>query len=154
MSYRMIRVFCATPSDSKSDLEAERQAFYEVVGDLNESEGMPAGVLFTPVSLLPNLTNKTVFQHAVDENVRTSKFFVQVLDHTWGPATRNFEREYQLATECCSGVSVFFKAPNGRPIEPAVVQFKASQSAVDFESLDDFKAQLRSQLSIWLRSLN
>ena len=62
MSYRMYRVFCATPGDSEADLENERQAFYEVVGELNEAEAMPLGILFVTVSVLPNLTNMTVFQ--------------------------------------------------------------------------------------------
>jgi hypothetical protein len=155
MSYRMYRVFCATPSDSEADLEHERQAFYEVVGQLNEVEAMPLGILFVPVSVLPNLTNMTVFQPSVDENVRACKFFVQVLDHTWGPATRNFEHSYQLATECCAGVSLLLKVPNGRQIEPRVASLRESHDprATDFEGIDDFKVRLRSQLSVWLRSI-
>jgi hypothetical protein len=43
MSYRLYRVLCATPSDAEADLENERQAFYEVVGQLNEAEAMPLG---------------------------------------------------------------------------------------------------------------
>src|SRR5579863_6037399 len=159
MSYRMYRVFCATPSDAEADLEAERHAFHDVVGDINEAEGMPEGILFVPVSVLPNLTNLNIFQKSVDENVRACRFFVQVLDHTWGPATRNFEPQYQLATQCCAGVSLFFKAPNGRPVDPAVSQLRESllaaqdPRAIDFESLDDFKTRLRSQLSDWLQSI-
>jgi hypothetical protein len=153
MSFRMYRVFCATPSDAETDLEVERHAFYEVVGQLNEDEAMPEGILFVPVSILPNLTNLIVFQHVVDENVRACAFFVQLLQHTWGPATRNFEPRYRLATECCTGVSVFFKASNGLPIETGVAQLKESLSpAVEFESLDDFRSHLRSQLSAWLQS--
>ncbi len=155
MSYRMYRVFCATPSDAEADLENERQAFYEVVGQVNEAEAMPRGMLFVPVSVLPNLTNITVYQPSIDENVRTCTFFVQVLDHTWGPGTRNFEPSYRLATQCCAGVSLLLKVPNGRQIEPGVAAFRESQKppAVTFESLDDFKVHLRSQLSVWLRSI-
>jgi hypothetical protein len=155
MSYRMYRVFCATPGDSEADLENERQAFYEVVGQLNESEAMPLGILFVPVSVVPNLTNISVFQRSVDENVRACKFFVQVLDHTWGPETRSFEHCYQLATQCCAGVSLLFKVPNGRQIEPKVAALRVSHHprVIDFEGIDDFKIRLRSQLSVWLGSI-
>jgi len=155
MSYRMYRLFCATPGDSEADLENERQAFYEVVGELNEAEAMPLGILFVTVSVLPNLTNMTVFQPAVDENVRACRFFVQVLDHTWGPATRNFEHSYRLATQCCAGVSLLLRVPNGRQIGPGVAALRESQGprAIDFEVIDDFRVRLRSQLSVWLRSM-
>ena len=151
----MYRVFCATPGDSEADLENERQAFYEVVGQVNESEAMPLGILFVPVSVVPNLTNLAVFQSVVDENVRACKFFVQVLDHTWGPATRNFEHCFQLATQCCASVSLLLKVPNGRQIEPGVVALRESDDprALDFDGIEDFRARLRSQLSVWLRSM-
>jgi hypothetical protein len=150
MSYRMYRVFCATPGDSEDDLERERQAFYDVIGEVNEAEGMPLGILFVPVSVPPQITNKTSFQSLVDDNVRACTFFVQVLHHSWGPSTRNFEREYQLAKECCAdphlpmeGMSVFVKA-----IEPGVAAFKGSAS--EFNNIDELKTGLRSQLSLWL----
>jgi hypothetical protein len=105
------------------------------------------------------MTNLTVFRPSIDANVRACRFFVQILDHTWGPPTRDFEHSYQLAKECCAGVSVFFKAPTGRPVEPSVASLKESLSRarhpplIDFEGLEDFKVQLRAQLSTWLRSI-
>lgn len=153
MSFRMFRVFCATPSDSESDLEAERCAFHDVIGELNETEAIPEDILFIPVSVVPNITSLIVFQKAVDENVRACEFFIQVLNHTWGPEPRNFEHHYQLATECCQGISILFKVPNGRVIEPAVAQFRESLPApVDFHGIEDFKKHLRKQLSAWLQS--
>jgi|SRR5580658_4721376 hypothetical protein len=150
MSYRMYRVFCATPGDSEDDLERERQAFHDVLGEVNEAEGMPLGILFVPVSVPPHITNKTSLQRLVDDNVRACTFFVQVLHHTWGPPTRNFEHDFQLANECCAdpqlpmeGVSVFVKA-----IEPGAAEFKGPAS--EFKSIDEFKTSLRSQLSSWL----
>jgi hypothetical protein len=152
MSFRMYRVVCATPGDSEDDLERERQAFHEVLGEVNETEGMPLGILFVPVSVPPHMSNKTSFQPLVDDNVRACTFFVQVLHHTWGPPTRNFEHDYQLANACCAdaqlpmeGVAVFLKA-----IEPGAAEFKGSAS--EFKSMDEFKTCLRSQLSAWLAS--
>lgn len=150
MSYRMYRVFCATPGDSEDDLERERHAFHEVLGEVNETEGMPLGILFVPVSVPPHISNKTSFQLLVDDNVRACSFFVQVLHHTWGPPTRNFEHDYQLANVCCAdpqlpmeAVSVFIKATG-----PKVAEFKGSAS--EFKNIEEFKASLRSQLSFWL----
>ncbi len=88
MAFRFVRVFCSTPGD----LEPERQAFHRALNDVNELEGMPRGVLFVPVSIVPNLTNKEWFQSAINENVRECAFFVQL--------GMNFEREYKLAQEC------------------------------------------------------
>jgi hypothetical protein len=61
----------------------------------------------------------------------------------------------RLATQCCAGVSLLLKVPNGRQIEPGVAALRESQDprAIDFEGIDDFRVLLRSQLSVWLRSM-
>ena len=41
MAYVMHRIFCATPGD----LEAEHDAFYQVIAEFNEKHAMPRGVL-------------------------------------------------------------------------------------------------------------
>jgi hypothetical protein len=155
MPYRMFRVFCATPGDPETGLEPERHAFHDAVGEVNEAEAMAQGILFVPVSVLPQMVNFNVFRPSLDENVRACKFYVQVLQDSWGLPTRSFEPQYQLAMQCCAGVSIFFKSPNGMQVEPAVAQLKESQDPQrgDFENLDDFKASLRSQLSAWLETL-
>ena len=117
MTYTLHRVFCATPGG----LEPERQAFHEVVGQVNETEGMPQSILLVPVSIVPNMVNKLAFQPLVEANVQACKFFVQVLHTTWGPSARNFESEYNLAcrlkTDLASpmeDISLFFKASSFR----------------------------------------
>lgn len=154
MSFRMYRVFCATPGDSEDDLERERHAFHEILGEVNETEGMPLGILFVPVSIAPQMTNKATFQQLVDDNVRACTFFVQVLHRSWGPPTRNFEREYQLANEYLAdqqlpmeGIAVFRKAT-----ESGVVEFEGPTS--EFKNIEEFKTSVRSQLSSWLVALN
>ena len=155
MPFRMFRVFCATPGDSETGLEPERNAFHDVVGEVNEAEAMARGILFVPVSVLPQMMNFNVFGPSLDENVRACRFYVQVLQDSWGPPTRTFEPYYLLATQCCASVSIFFKGPNGRQVEPAVAQLKEQQNPQrgDFENLDDFKASLRTQLSAWLKTV-
>ncbi len=162
MSYTLHRVFCATPLD----LEPERQAFHEVIGQVNEAEGMPRGFLFVPVSIVPLMANKLFFQALVEANIRECKFFVQVLQNTWGPPTRNFEPDYSLACRLkddpasqMEGVAVLFKAADGLQIEPGIQQLKSSlqgrqdRASSQFASLDEYKQQLQTQLSTWLRSV-
>jgi len=119
-----------------------------------------------PVSIVPNMVNKLVFQPVVETNVRACKFFVQVLHNTWGPPTRNFQTEYELACQLktdpasqMEDVAVFLKAADGLQVEPGIRQLKSSvQSqhdcvAYEFASLDEYKQQLQAQLSTWLRAV-
>jgi hypothetical protein len=58
-----------------------------------------------------------------------------------------------------AGVAVFFKAADGLPVEPKIVELKSSVKSQEdlvsyhFASLDEFKTLLRSQLSDWLKTL-
>jgi hypothetical protein len=117
------------------------------------------------------MVNKLAFQPLVDANVRECTFFVQVLQNTWGPPQKNFEVEYNLACRLKSdsdalmeGVSLFFKRADGLAVEPGILQLRSSaQSRQDctahefaifeFASLDEYKEQLRAQLSAWLRTV-
>ncbi|MGA9529791.1 MAG: hypothetical protein WBS24_16890 [Terriglobales bacterium] len=162
MGYILHRTFCSTPGE----LELERQAFHEVVGQVNEAEGMSIGHLFVPVSIVPNMVNKLAFQPIIEANVQTCEFFVQVLRDTWGPLERNFECDYNVARRQQSepdspvvGVAVFFKTGEGFPVDPRIMQLRSSlERQLDrgvyqyvFDSLDDFKQKLREQLSSWAR---
>jgi hypothetical protein len=160
MAYIMYRVFCATPGE----LEAERRAFYDVVGEINEAEAMPKNILLVPLSIVPYIVNKLPYQPVVDANVAVCRFFALVLHDTWGAPTRNFEPEYTLAfrlkadpAAAMEGIAVFFKAADGAQIEPEILQLKSSlqsqrdQQSYEFAGLDQYKQQLRAQLSDWLR---
>jgi hypothetical protein len=163
MTYALHRVFCATPGD----LEPERQAFHDVIGEVNEAEGVPRNVLFVPVSIVPLMANKLFFQPSVDSNVRECKFFVQVVQNTWGPRERNFESDYNLACRLkaepeapMEGVAVFLKTTDGLDVEPGILQLKSSTpsqlgcAVYEFASLEEYKRQLRDQLSDWLRTVH
>jgi hypothetical protein len=127
MPYTLHRVFCATPGE----LEPERLAFHEVVGQTNEAEGMSKGILFVPVSIVPNMVNKLLFQSVIEENVQACRYFVQVLHNTWGPPMRNFKAEYGLACRLkldpgslTRGVSLFFKAGDATEVDSEILQLK------------------------------
>src|ERR1051326_5681732 len=92
--YTMHKIFCATAWE----LEEERRAFHDVIGQFNETEAMKRSVLYIPVTLV-NIRDKRPFQHIVDENIRQCRYYVLVLSGGWGPPERNFEHDYRLARE-------------------------------------------------------
>jgi hypothetical protein len=71
--FQLHRIFCATPRD----MEAERSRFYDTVAEFNETNAMPQGILFVPVSL-NDVRDKRAIQHAVDENIRDCRYYVRV----------------------------------------------------------------------------
>ena len=163
MTYALHRIFCSTPGD----LESERQAFHDVIGEVNEAEGVRRNVLFAPVSIVPLMMNKLFYQPAVDANIRECKFFVQVLQHTWGPPEKNCESDYHLACRLqddpgspVEQIALFFRTADGLEVEPGILQLKSSlqsqpgRAAYEFASLEDYKRQLRNQLSEWLRTMH
>lgn len=127
----MHRIFCATPGD----LEEERLAFYKVMGEFNEAEAMPLGILFVSISIVPHMIDKRPYQAVVGENIRSCRHYIQVLEDTWGPPQRNFERDYALASQCVGDpslpmheVAVLFKKPLvPNQVEPAYRRDAAPQ---------------------------
>src|SRR4051812_48646246 len=139
MPYRMHRVFCATPGD----LEEERRAFHDVLGDVNQEEGMAQGILLVPVSILPAVVDKRAFQSAITENIRSCRYYVQVIEDTWGAPEKNFERDYAVALRCAADpelpmqdVAVLFKQPLlPHRVEPDVAEWKRRVQASEFANL-------------------
>ena len=159
MSYSFHRIFCGTPGD----LEPERDAFYDVMAEFNESEAMKHGILFVAVSIVPHLVNIPAFQSAIDENIRDCQYYVQVLGDTWGPPSRNFEGCFALARKCADdpalpmlGVVLMCKDLHpDRPADAAVIQSRKEVSqgnvlCVSFSDIPSFRLQLRALLAAWL----
>jgi hypothetical protein len=154
MPYSMHRIFCATPGD----LEEERQAFYKVMGDFNAAEAMPQGILFVSVSLPATTTDKRPYQAVLSENIRACRYYILVLEDTWGPPQLNYERDYALATKCVTDpslpmkqVAVLFKRPLlPHQVEPAVSELKQTLAAKEFDGLEEYQQRLWSLLCRWL----
>ena len=79
---------------------------------------MPRGLLLVSLALPGTTVDKRPYQAAVGENIRSCRYYVQILEDTWGPPERNFERDYTLALRCLDDpampmqdVAVFFKKP-------------------------------------------
>ena len=163
MAYIMHRIFCA----AAGDLEEERSAFYKVVGEFNAAHAMPRGVLFVSVALPMNTFDKRSFQAAVSENIRACRYYIQVLEDTWGPPEKNFERDHALAGKCVGDpnlpmqeVAVLFKKPLlPHQMEPGVTELKRkldadnSQPRADFDDLEEYQRQLHHLLSGWLETV-
>ena len=153
--YRMLRVFCATAWE----LEGERRAFYEVIGQVNELHAMQHGVLYVPVSLT-NTPDKRPYQYTVDENIRACRHFILAADEDWGPKERNFERDYRLALRCAEDASlpmaetaiVVRSAPDGS-ISPFVQKLSdMGIAATGFATEEEFRSLLTGMLTEWLKS--
>jgi hypothetical protein len=147
--YQMQRVFCAT----SWELEGERRAFYDVVGEVNETEAMQRGILFVPVTLT-NVRDKRPFQFAVEENIRDCSYYLLTLTDGWGPPERNFERDYRFALACRDDPT--------RPMRQTAFLWRtALDGAVpaglpaptaEFSTTEEFTTHARAMLSAWASS--
>ena len=154
MAYSMHRIFCAAPGE----LAEEHDAFYSVVSKFNKDKAMPRGVLFVSVSILPTVVDKRAYGGAVGENIKACRYYVQVVEDSWGPPEKNFERDHALAVRCVGDpalpmqeVAVLFKRPLlAHKVEESVSELKRSLGATEFETIDDFSVRLFDLLTKWL----
>jgi len=145
--YRMRRVFCAT----SWELEGERRAFYDVVGQFNEI-AMADGQLYVPVSLT-NIRDKRPYQYTIEENLAECRYFILALSDGWGPPERNFQRDYHLALQHLADpgspmreVRLHLREPPSCPSDLVA----GDQAPCTFADIRDFERILRSWLADWL----
>jgi hypothetical protein len=149
--YQMHRVFCAT----SWELEGERRAFCDVIGEFNERETMRHGVLYVPLSLV-NVPDKRRFQYDIEENIRACRHYILTLCDNWGPPERNFERDYRLALDCRADPSqpmrevafLLRQPPQGQAL-PADLPSPAGV----FSNTGEFKRAVHELLSQWFTTL-
>lgn len=161
MSYEMHRIFCATPFE----LEEERLAFHAAVSRFNEREAMPGNLLFIPVTLPPNLADKRAYHNVVLENIRDARYFVQLLEDSWGPPGRNFERDYAMARQYAAGgahkireTALLFKKPLlPHRVEQEIVQLKKQAEEEgwmeEFAGIEEFQGILTRLMARWMEGL-
>jgi hypothetical protein len=146
--YKMLRVFCATAWE----LEGERRAFNDAIGEFNETEAMKHGLLYVPVSLT-NILDKRPYQYVVEENIGACRSYILALaDNCWGPPERNFERDLVLAAQQSANpdfpmrdVTLLYREPSSPPKPlPAGVEVSS------FSTTEDFIRQFRILMSTWL----
>ncbi len=146
--YKMLRVFCATAWE----LEGERRAFNDAIGEFNETGAMKHGLLYVPVSLT-NIRDKRPYQYVLEENIGACRAYVLALaDGSWGPPERNFERDLALAARQSANpdfsmrdVTLLYREPSSPP-NPLPAEVTASP----FSTTEDFVRQFRALMSAWL----
>ena len=159
MSYRFHYVFCAMPFECEEELKAYQRA----LAVFNESEAMPQGLLFASLIVIPTLADKRPWQGAVNDNIRMSRHYIQVIEDSWGPPSRDYERDWALAQRCAADPDLpmretvlLFKSPLlPHKVDPAIVELKST--ALDgngphaaFETPQQLQTLLRPMFSRWL----
>jgi len=161
MAYRLHYVLIAVPSDGEEEL----RAFHQALSSFNEQEAMPNGCLFASLEIAPALPDKRPIQGSINENIRMSRYYVQVIEDSWGPPQRDFERDWAIAQRSLADSSLpmreavlLFKLPLlPHKVEPAIVELKNSLLGgpgphACFDNPQQFQNILRTMLSRWLAS--
>jgi len=146
--YQMRRVFCAT----SWELEEERLAFHDVLGEVNETEAMKRGVLYVPVTLF-NIRDKRVYQYVVDENIRDCSYYMLAVSDGWGPPERHFEHDFKLALACRENPALPMRDAAflwRKPAPESLVPDELPGPAGEFTTPDEFKIHARALLIEWL----
>lgn len=159
MPYDMHRIFVATPLE----LEDERLTLHETISEFNQDVAMPCNRLIVTVSLPPHMVDKRAYQAAITDNIRAVRYYVQLLEDSWGPPTRNFERDHAIAqkyaaegTHACKNVALMFKKPLlPHRVDADIVALKHSlgDSLIEFDSPVELKVLFRAMLATWFQAL-
>jgi hypothetical protein len=162
MSYRFHYVFFGAPSECTE----EQQAFLDVMAEFNKEQAMPRGLLFCALTLMPNVYDKRAFQGAIFANLDMSRHFVLVLEDSWGPPARDFEKDWAYAQRCIANPElpmreavILFKSPLlPHKVDPAIVELKQNLLSsggphATFDNVNEFRARLSALLSGWLATV-
>ena len=151
--FKFYGILCCTPPD----LESERLVFESSVAEFVEQVSMPDGVLFAAASLRPPI-NAAVQKAAIDSNIRTCEFFIQIFGEQWpDPVFAGF---VEYAVECAADpaiatrqVGVLFR--NFPAAVPELHHFRQRLATGgrcelrDFKGPEDLSHQLRDLLAAW-----
>jgi hypothetical protein len=158
MPFQLINLFCRLAGN----LAEERESFYEVVGNCNETVGMPMGTLLTPLSTGAYSPER---RRVVDENIRVCRYFLLLVEDVWEAPVAGFLHDYRLALKCCADESLpmrevvvaLKKTPKDE--EPGdLAQFRAALAAdgaprhFEFATVEEFRSQIDPILAEWLRA--
>lgn len=156
IDFKFYGILCCTPPD----LDSERLVFESAVTQFVEQVSMPDGVLFAAASLRPPI-NAAVQKAAIDSNIRTCEFFIQIFGEQWPDPV--FEGFVDYAVECAADptkatrqAAVLFR---GFPTAAAELRLfrerlaAASQCELrDFSGPETLSQQLHELLSAWYYS--
>jgi hypothetical protein len=156
-NFKFYYILCTTPPD----LENERVAFESAVAEFVEQVSMPEGVLLAAASLRPPVVASRQ-KPAIDSNIRTCEFFLQIFGEQWPDPV--FPGFVEYAIECLANpsmvtrnVCVLFR--NYQDAARELRQFREALAAGgrcalgDFTGTGDLAVQLRALLAGWYASL-
>src|SRR5215471_16093105 len=132
--YLLHRVFCSLPAE----LQEERSAFFNAVGDFNQEQGIQNGILFVPVAASSAL--RAVAPGDVRANIRECRHYIEVLPAGAADPTNNPQLCYDFAVRCCADADL--------PMREVVV-LRSEQ----FGNLTEFRSRIHEFLSRWLAAL-
>ncbi len=158
IDFKFYNILCCTPPD----LEAERLVFESAVAQFVEQVSMPDGILFAPASLRPPI-NAAVQKTAIDSNIRTCEFFIQIFGENWPGAV--FEGFVDYALECAKdpnlatrNVAVLFRNYSNAAPELHHLRERLAAGGLcelrDFNTEADLANQLANLLSAWYLPLH
>jgi hypothetical protein len=151
------RVFCSTPGT----LDEEQDTFLNAVGEVNEQYAIGTKRLFVPV-VCRGAANSGGYNGALRENVRDADFFVQILGHSWGAESAEFEDLFDYACECrdeaglrMRHVALFLKDLPPAKLKPTAAAFreKHTGAAETFRDSGELSVKLSALLKDWLGGL-
>jgi hypothetical protein len=151
------RIFCSTPGT----LDDEQDIFLSVLGEVNEQFAHRTKRLFVPV-VCRGAANSGAYNGALRQNVRDADFFVQILGHSWGAESAEFEELFDFATECheddearMRDVALLFKDVPAARLKPTASAFreKYALAAETFRDLAELDSKLSALLQNWLAGL-
>ena len=173
-SLTCFRVFIASPGG----LSDERKAFREEIDDYNKTDAIERGYYFHPVGWEETLGGVGRPQKFINEDIEKSDFLVLLLWDRWGSPpdisssgfSSGTEEEYHLALKChesndfpMKNIVLMFKAVDPHQMADPGVQLqmvldfrkqheeKKTHHFHTFDSLDNYRKQLRRYLASWIR---
>jgi hypothetical protein len=160
VSYVFHYVLWAAPFDC----DEEQKAFHKVLAEFNEEAAMPNGYLLSGLTL--TMPDKRSYQGAVNENLRMSRYYLQVIEDNWGPPTRDLERDWAYARRCLADPELpmreavtLFRAPLlPHKVEPAISELKYELLAcagphAEFTNPEQLRNVLRNLFLSWHASI-
>jgi tetratricopeptide (TPR) repeat protein len=168
-----VRIFFASPGG----LGDERAAFRQVVERFNRDSANASDISFLPTGWEFTLAGFGRPQAMINEQVRESDYLIVMLWDQWGSNpggesgyTSGTEEEFYVGLQCLADVEaamrniwVVFKAVDGRQLaDPGknlqkVLDFRSALEETkgalysQFDTLDEFKDDLRANLHAWTR---
>jgi hypothetical protein len=157
IDFKFYRILCCTPPD----LEDERLVFESAVAQFVEQVSMPDGVLFAPASLRPPI-NAAVQKAAIESNIRTCEFFIQIFGEKSPDSVFAGFVEYALGCAADSNlatrnVAVLFRNYDSAAPELHLIRERLAAEGScdlrDFRDTVDLSQQLANLLRAWYLAL-